>query len=97
MPANQEKSPNANVGGTPQGIQDPLRATAQEQSDTERPETKDSPKSGGKTVCVVWPNNEFVVEGLPLMTREGTVLAASDVKKAQEMANLCGVELEVRD
>lgn len=97
MPANQEKAPNAAAGATPQGVQDPVRATAQEQSDTERPHTVDSPKSGGKTVHVVWPNNEFVVEGLPLITREGTVVAAADVKKAQEMADLCGVQLEVDD
>jgi hypothetical protein len=95
MPANQEPAPKNE--GRPQGMQDPERLAAQEASAAEMPKTSEPPKSGGKTVRVVWPNNEFVVEGLPLLTREGTTVAASDVKKAQEMADLCGVDLEVDD
>lgn len=87
MPVNQEKMLT----------ETPPRVVTQEQSDSERPTTVNSPKPAGKTVRVVWPNNEFVVEGLPLMNREGTTVAAADVKKAQDMADLCGVELEVED
>ena len=41
---------------------------------------------GKKRVKVLHPTDEFVVEGVPTVTAEGTVLSADEVKKVQAAA-----------
>lgn len=47
----------------------------------------DSTNKGGKVVRTGFPHGSFVVEGLPVVTREGTRLTADQLKKVQEAAD----------
>lgn len=47
----------------------------------------DSPDRGGKVVRTMSPTHRFVVEGLPVVTRDGTRVSADDFKKLQEAAD----------
>lgn len=96
---NQENAPNQKDGGTPQGDQNPL-PTAETVSETQalrdsapNPTAEDK----GKLVKVMWPDNEFIVEGHPVLTNDGTRVPAASVKKIEETAQVCGVKLEVED
>jgi ribosomal protein L24 len=42
---------------------------------------------GGKVVRVMSPTHQFVVEGLPVVTREGTRVTVEQFKKIEEAAN----------
>jgi hypothetical protein len=53
-----------------------------------------APSNAAKTkVAVDWPTNQFVVEGLPVITREGTQVTAEQYKQAEEAAKRSGVQI----
>jgi hypothetical protein len=53
-------------------------------------------ETGSKTVVsTVWPNGDFVIEDLPTITREGTEVDSSQLAQVKELADLCGVKLQV--
>lgn len=83
--------------GTPQGDQTPapkVVTTAEElKENAPEPSSKAS-----KKYRVKYPNNTFVVEGMPVVTREGVALTGEQAKKVLEMAKLCKVSVvEVND
>lgn len=57
------------------------------------------PSSGAKKkVAVAWPSNQLVVEGLPVVTNEGTPVTAEQHKQLEEAAKRSGITLrEVND
>lgn len=57
------------------------------------------PSSGArKKLAVAWPSNRFVVEGLPVLDRNGTPVTAEQQKQYEEAAKKSGVTLrEVND
>lgn len=58
-----------------------------------------APSSNARTkVATMWPRDRFVVEGLPVVTREGVPVTAEQMKTLQEAAKKSGVKLrEVND
>jgi hypothetical protein len=52
------------------------------------------PSSGAKTkLAVQWPTNQFVVEGVPVVTRDGVAVTAEQRKKVEEAAKKSGVRI----
>lgn len=78
-----------------QGDQTP--ATVQSASDAvaSAPPPSDSAKT---KMATVWPSDRFVVEGLPVVTREGVPVTAEQKKTLEDAAKKSGVTLrEVTD
>lgn len=83
--------------GTPQGDQTPtpkVVTTVDElKEDAPEPNSKAS-----KKYRVKYPNTNFIVEGMPVVTKDGVALTAEQAKKVIEMAKLCNVSVvEVND
>lgn len=57
------------------------------------------PSGSARTkVATMWPSDKFVVEGLPVVTREGVPVTAEQLKTLQNAAKRSGVKLrEVND
>lgn len=61
------------------------------------PETPAESKNASFLVSSIWPNTEFIVEGVPVITAEGTKLTKSQLKTAEEAAGPSGVSLHVEE
>lgn len=83
--------------GRRQGAQDPtaLETEATEGAETAKREAPEASDSGDKTVQVLFPNDEFVIEGVPVITSGGTALTSDQVETATKAAKASGVRLMV--
>jgi hypothetical protein len=63
----------------------------------EWPETPEESKDAKHRVKTVWPDGTFVVEGVPVITADGTRLTKSQLDKAEKAAVESGVKLTVED
>lgn len=65
--------------------------------DDELPQTPDESKDAKHKVSTVWPNASFTVEGVPVITADGTKLTNTQLKTAEKAAEASGVGLTVED
>lgn len=80
-----------------QGDQTPV-ASVEKTADVAATQAPEPSSGARKKLAVAWPSNSFVVEGLPVLTREGTPVTAEQQKKYEEVAKKSGVTLrEVND
>ena len=79
-------------GPRDEGVQDP-RVVAVDGADAALADAPDSPNKGGKLVKVLYPTNNFVIEGIPVVTSDGTRLSAADAKTVMDLARVNGVRV----
>jgi hypothetical protein len=65
--------------------------------DDELPQTPEESKDAKHKVSTVWPDSSFTVEGVPVITADGTKLTKTQLKTAEEAAEASGVSLTVED
>ena len=93
MPDNTAKAANAEK---PMGTT--ARATAADPATpapSEATSGVEESKGASKKVFPGYPVKKFVVEDVPDITRDGTMLTATQLKVAQKQADVCGVQLIV--
>lgn len=61
------------------------------------PETPEESRNASLLVKCAWPNAEFVVEDVPVITRAGTMLTKTQLAKAEKAAGPSGVTLVVEE
>lgn len=93
MPSNTAQPANAEK---PEGTT--ARATAADPATpapNEATSGVEESRGASKRVSTGYPVKKFVVEDVPDITREGTMLTATQLKTAQKQADVCGVQLVV--
>jgi hypothetical protein len=65
--------------------------------DDELPQTPEESKDAKLRVSTVWPDSSFTVEGVPVITADGTRLTKTQYDKAEKAAEESGVSLTVED
>lgn len=79
------------------GVQDPTPVAASPAAKAVESAPDESNKAS-KKVQTVWPTDHFVVEGMPVVTREGVQLTAKQFDEVQKLAKASGVKVrEVTD
>lgn len=63
----------------------------------EGPQTPEESKDAKHKVSTTWPNSSFTVEGVPVITADGTKLTKSQLDTAQKAAENSGVALNVEE
>jgi hypothetical protein len=80
-----------------QGAQDPsaLETKTTEGAETAKSDAPEPSEEGGQNVQVMFPTDEFIIEGVPVITSGGTALSADQVDTVKEAAKASGVRLMV--
>jgi hypothetical protein len=76
-----------------QGAQDPevRLPTSADEAKAAAPEPDEKSRAQKKIYAVQAPTNEFVIEGLPVITTEGTPLTADQAEQVKKIAPANGV------
>jgi hypothetical protein len=83
------------AGGATSPVNDPAPDIAR-RSD-ELPNTPEESQNAGYLVRTRWPHSSFVMEDVPVVTREGTKLTKAQLDKVEKSAELSGVSLIVEE
>lgn len=70
---------------------DPAPDIARREAETVN--TPDESRNASVKVSTVWPYGSFTVEGVPVITREGTMLTRTQFAQAQKAAEASGISL----
>ena len=83
--------------GRRQGAQDPtpLETEPTEGAETAKRDAPEPSEEGGQNVQVMFPTDEFIIEGVPVITSGGTSLTSDQLDTAKEAAKASGVRLMV--